>query len=74
MLHLPTHAGKIYTCGGYGNDRAAMVRIDASNHRGGCVPCSGEAPASLDCHSVTSSGAKLQPFLLFVMLCYSISL
>ena len=57
----PWTAGKLYTCGGYGGERASLLCIDADTwdlHR---VPTSGPGPLSHDSHSIAVHGAPLVP-------------
>ena len=58
-------AGKLITYGGYGDEEAALVRIDISSRRVGSVHSSGCAPTTRDSHSVTPFGAPFQFVLRF---------
>ncbi len=50
-------AGKLYTCGGYGEERASLLCIDTETWECNRPPTSGPAPKSHDSHSLAVHGA-----------------
>lgn len=52
--------GKLYSCGGYGQEKAGLMMVDTATWQAGSVESFGEPPASRDSHSVTSHGARRQ--------------
>ena len=53
-------AGKLYACGGYGEERAGLICIDTQTWECRRVPTTGPAPKSHDSHSMTAHGAQLK--------------
>jgi len=51
-------AGKLYTCGGYGEERASLLCIDTKTWQCSRPPTTGPAPQSHDSHSLAVHGVR----------------
>ena len=54
-----TWTGKLYSCGGYGQQEAGLMMVDTATWQAAAVESCGEAPTSHDSHSVTTHGEPL---------------